>query len=298
MTKPRFSTFHQQRVRDELLETNTYTEETYGTRCTFEKECSWKWDTGENYTFQVATIKNLTDAKAIGLVPGPNHDQKFVVNHGHFLHLRLSPTSPVHTIASPIFSSTKEGCHLDMFAHQSGNRNGKFRIVIEPVNKSAWVPTERSGNDLRRWTELMFPIGRVSQEFRILLEVVPKGLRSQQRAYISIDNLRLRGCFEQNNSIAAINGKCAGTDIKCKSNNMDVCVKARQHCDINIDCDDREDEMKSCGKCGCRLVLVWKWNFSVLVWGENFRAYITFGYKMMMVNECIDANVLHVLYKT
>lgn len=242
-----------QRLRVELQDTSTKAEEGIGIRCNFESNCNWKWDSGENDTFRVVTIHNITDAKSIGLLPGLNHDQHFVINKGHFLHVRMLPTSSIHTITSPTFAGTKEGCRLDLFAHQSGNRNGKFRIVIEPVNKpdvttSAWVPIERNGNDLRRWTELSFPIGRVSQEFRILLEVVPKGLRSQQRAYVSIDNLRLRGCFEPNNSMVAINGQCDVSDIKCKSNKIEVCVKARQHCDINVDCDDREDEMINCGK--------------------------------------------------
>lgn len=85
---------------------------------------------------------------------------------------------------------TKETCRLEMYAHQSGNKNGKLRIVIEPVNSfdattaSSWVPIEQNGNDYRKWTELTFPIGRVSQDFRILFEVVPIGLRSQQRGHV------------------------------------------------------------------------------------------------------------------
>lgn len=38
--------------------------------------------------------------------------------------------------------------------------------------------------DNHRWTELTFPIGKVSQDFRILFEVVPGGLRSQQRGHV------------------------------------------------------------------------------------------------------------------
>lgn len=85
---------------------------------------------------------------------------------------------------------TKEKCRLEMYAHQSGNKNGKLRIVIEPVNSydtttaSSWVPIERNGNDNHKWTELTFPIGRVSQDFRILFEVVSSGLRPQQRGHV------------------------------------------------------------------------------------------------------------------
>lgn len=109
---------------------------------------------------------------------------------GNFLHLRLLPSTSTRTLKSPTFHMTKETCRLEMFAHQSGNKNGKLRIVIEPVNSydtttaSSWVPIERNGNDDNKWSEEMFPIGRVSQEFRILFEVVPSGLRSQQRGHV------------------------------------------------------------------------------------------------------------------
>lgn len=102
---------------------------------------------------------------------------------GHFLHLRLLPNADTRTLKSPTFDMTKETCRLDMFVHQSNNKNGKLRIVIERVN-SSWVPIERNGNDNRKWMELSFPIGRVSQEFRILFEVVSSGYRSQQIGHV------------------------------------------------------------------------------------------------------------------
>lgn len=79
---------------------------------------------------------------------------------------------------------TKDTCRLEMYVHQSGNKNGKLRIVIEAVNSSSWVPNQRGGLDNHKWTELTFPIGKVSQDFRILFEIVPNGLRSQQRGHV------------------------------------------------------------------------------------------------------------------
>lgn len=172
---------------------------------------------------------------------------------GHFLYLHLLPNS-VRTLKSPIFSPTKETCRLEMYSHQIGNKYGKLRIVIEPVNlydaitASSWVPIERDGNDNTHWIEMTFPIGRVSQDFRILFEVVPKGLRTDEWSHVSIDNLRMRGCFKPTNQITAINGKCHLSDVKCKVKKIEVCIKARQQCDINIDCDNSEDEMANCGK--------------------------------------------------
>lgn len=63
----------------------------------------------------------------------------------------------------------------------------------------------------------------------------------------SIDNLRMRSCFEPNNHIT-FNGKCPASDVKCKSRKKDTCISFRQQCDINIDCDNKEDEMVNCGK--------------------------------------------------
>lgn len=142
----------------------------------------------------------------------------FCICTGHFLHLRLLPTTTIRTLNSPTFGMTKETCRLEMYVHQSGNKNGKLRVVIEAVNSSSWVPNQRVGfevcmplllkitgtrradenhfntlfpsicfflaQDNHRWTELIFPIGKVSQDFRILFEVVPGGLRSQQRGHV------------------------------------------------------------------------------------------------------------------
>lgn len=134
--------------------------------------------------------------------------------------------------------------------HQSNMAMGHLRIVIEPLNTyesspaSSWVPVEVNGNDLRRWDRFQFPIGRVSQDFQILFEVVPKGLRGQQRGHVSIDNLSLRNCFPEG---SARSDTCYMTDIRCQTNKVDVCIKTPQMCDINIDCDNKEDELLNCG---------------------------------------------------
>ncbi|XP_031622043.1 ALK tyrosine kinase receptor isoform X2 [Contarinia nasturtii] len=235
-----------QRMREDSQNINTQAEEAAGIRCNFETECRWKWDITQNETFQLVTGSNLTKT---GLPPGPSAD-----NTGHFLHLRITPSTTIRTLKSPMFGMTKESCRLEMFTHQSGNKNGKLRIVIEPINShdtttaSSWVPNEQIGNDDRKWQEDTFPIGRVSQDFRILFEVVPNGLRPQQRGHVSIDNLRLRGCFEPNNQIKALNGKCHAPDVKCTANKVEMCISSRQQCDINIDCDNKEDEMVNCEK--------------------------------------------------
>lgn len=59
----------------------------------------------------------------------------------------------------------------------------------------------------------------------------------------------MRGCFEPKSPITAINGKCHTSDVKCTAKKLEVCIKALSQCDINIDCDNKEDEMVNCGKC-------------------------------------------------
>lgn len=147
---------------------------------------------GKNITI---IFVNKTYCNRIVFVP-------FITQTGHFLHLRLTPTTTIRTLKSPMFRMTKESCRLEMFTHQSGNQNGKLRIVIEPINShdtttaSSWVPNERSGNDDRKWTEETFSIGRVSQDFRILFEVVSDGLRAQQRGHV-----RYVCCNKEKNNI-------------------------------------------------------------------------------------------------
>lgn len=166
------------------------------------------------------------------------------------MYLRLTPQTTQRTLQSPPFSTTKENCKLEMYVHQSGMAMGRLRIVIEPIHlheSSSWVPVEIEGKDLqnRKWYPIQLTIGRVSQDFKILFEVVPKGLSGQQRGHVSIDNLSMHNCFPEG-SIRAEH--CQATDVKCQTNKVDVCIKSKHICDIDVDCDNKEDEMLNCGK--------------------------------------------------
>lgn len=99
--------------------------------------------------------------------------------------------------------------------------------------------------------------------------------------FYSIDNIRMRGCFELNNQITAVNGKCQTSDVKCTVNKVEVCIKSRQQCDINIDCDNKEDEMVNCGKCGIFILLTWelfKFYFNASKLCTSIRYVSTFFY--------------------
>lgn len=63
---------------------------------------------------------------------------------------------------SPVFSSTREKCYLEVFMHQSSMLKGSIRIVIEPVasKENSWVPAEILGDDFRKWKYHPFEIDR------------------------------------------------------------------------------------------------------------------------------------------
>lgn len=83
-----------------------------------------------------------------------------------------------------------------------------------------------------------------NEDFRILFEIVPNGLSGENRGHVSIDNLRLRSCFEEE----AIKGKCDQSQLKCNESKVAVCIPNTRICDLVDDCDDKEDENLNCGE--------------------------------------------------
>jgi hypothetical protein len=137
-------------------------DEKLGVKCTFEKPCAWAYDTYvEGTNFEVTTGANLTSANITGVMPGPSADNLKDAN-GHFLHLPLTPNTTTRILRSPVFSSTRERCYLEVFMHQSSMAYGSIKIVIEPVatRENSWVPAEIVGDDLRKWKYHHFEIDR------------------------------------------------------------------------------------------------------------------------------------------
>lgn len=70
-----------------------------------------------------------------------------------------------------------------------------------------------------RWYEHSFPVGRVQQDFKIVLEVVPGSLMSTPTfpgAHIAIDNLRMSGCFAEMSPA----DQCSKRQMKCLYNKV------------------------------------------------------------------------------
>lgn len=83
------------------------------------------------------------------------------------------------------------------------------------------------------------------EDFRILFEIVPNGLSGENRGHVSIDNLRLRSCFDEK----PFAGHCEANQLKCNESKVAVCIHNNRICDLVDDCDDKEDENMSCGRC-------------------------------------------------
>lgn len=159
---------------------NIDADEKQGVKCSFEKECAWKYEKnviGNN--FEVTTGWNLTEFNVTGklrldefrngslnnsiqfvkgVIPGPSADNLDDAK-GHFLHLILNNDTGTRTLKSPVFSSSREKCYLEVFLHQSNMDHGTLRIVIESVSSSSsWVPSEIYGDDEKKWKYHTFDI--------------------------------------------------------------------------------------------------------------------------------------------
>lgn len=215
-----------------------------GVTCDFEQKCMWEWDESLVDGFQVVSGINLTESNRTGLMPGPVVDGSLSAA-GHFLHLRFTQDTTQRELRSPIFSQTRDNCHLEVLMHQGYMHFGSIKIVIVPEDQpeSQWVPAEIRGDNLNQWQLHPFRIGRVSKDFRILFEVVPH-LEGQNRGHLAIDNLRLVQCFPE----GAESKNCVQQQVRCTSNKLPVCIKRDRICDIDADCDNKEDENLNCGE--------------------------------------------------
>lgn len=134
-----------------------------------------------------------------------------------------------------------------MAVHQSGMQMNRMRVVIEPLNRmdNSWVLSEMAGNDYHTWEMARYRIGRVSQDFRILFEVVPNPHDDEVRlGHVAIDDLSLRDCFPE----LPATDECHMAQVHCQKNRLDRCMRTVQVCDVDVDCDGSEDEQLNCDK--------------------------------------------------
>ncbi|KAM7344585.1 anaplastic lymphoma kinase [Cochliomyia hominivorax] len=223
---------------------NSDIEDLLGVRCTFETPCAWKWTENLPDGFHIMSGTEISKKNMTGLYPGPLADNLDDAN-GHFLYARLSRNTLQINLTSPQFTTTMEKCYLEVYMHQSGMNHGLSRVVVEPLHshESSWVPAEIVGDNYRQWERKVFRLGRISQDFRLVFEIVPK-LMEGEKAHVAIDNLRMINCFPE----GAKAEKCSTSQVKCMMNRVPVCIPLPRICDITRDCDDAEDELLNCEK--------------------------------------------------
>lgn len=162
----------------------------------------------------------------------------------------------MRSLRSPIFSATQPNCQLQMSIHQSGMFGSSYRVVVEPLATGhrqqqsvvPWVPSEVGGNDYNTWETNRYRIGRISQDFQIVFEVVvdhdnmlDQGVRV---GHVAIDDLQMHDCFPD----VAHNETCQLAQVRCTRQRLDMCLRTVKVCDVDVDCDGGEDEALNCAK--------------------------------------------------
>ncbi|XP_046399789.1 ALK tyrosine kinase receptor-like isoform X2 [Ischnura elegans] len=214
--------------------------------------CAWKWSGGFRVVSGRLVNETLHSRKgAHENLSGPIEDAQRSPD-GHFLLLQMSQTSPLRSVGlsrthmrdfprvwSPQFEMTGEHCKLEMMINMDNMADGSYKVVIEALNTS-WIVTDKPGNDRASWERHNCTLGRINQEFHVMLEVISGG---RGPAHFAIDNIRLNRCFPE---IPVDNGCTSVTQYRCSDG---LCLDRSRVCDIVADCRYAEDEtISDCAK--------------------------------------------------
>ncbi|XP_039280601.1 leukocyte tyrosine kinase receptor isoform X2 [Nilaparvata lugens] len=203
-----------------------------GLRCGFEETCAWKWN---------STLVRATSAAFPGYTAAPKVDASNNTN-GHYLMVVMTEDGgPKQMLMwSPKYVSTGESCRFKVSLHMGNMVTGSFKILVEIVhNKTSWVVNEKAGNDMQTWEEYSVKIGRLSQEFNIILEITSG---KEYPSHVALDNLRLINCFTEPRPVEI---NCSPTQYKCRNN---TCIDKLDVCDMSMDCVEGDDEEQDCDK--------------------------------------------------
>ncbi|XP_071450132.1 tyrosine-protein kinase receptor-like [Hetaerina americana] len=210
--------------------------------------CAWKWSGG----FRVASGRLVNESLhlgkfAYGNLSGPIEDAQRSPD-GHFLLLQMNTLNPLRPsgisrniqmkelprVWSPQYESTGEHCKLEMMVNMANMVEGNYKVVIETGNHTSWVVAEKPGNDKATWERHNCLLGRISQEFHVMLEIISGG---RIPAHFAIDNIKLTSCFPEE---PEDNGCTGVTQFRCPSDRH--CLDRSHVCDLEPDCRYAEDE--------------------------------------------------------
>ncbi|CAH0545803.1 unnamed protein product [Brassicogethes aeneus] len=212
-----------------------------GVDCDFETECTWTWRKDIAHGFYITSPDKIQPGET-----GPKTDATNNT-HGSFLIIRLPLKSTEFHLTSPSFQPSISTCKLSFWLYQEGMDGGEIKIVGDKIsnhlqsinNHTQWLVETIEGNDSKRWKLYTKSVGRISENFQIILEVVPATTNFKLGATIGIDNLQLSHCYNK------FDGVCTPSQYKCKSVTPH-CINATSVCDITKDCEHGDDESQSC----------------------------------------------------
>ncbi|KAK9885852.1 hypothetical protein WA026_013730 [Henosepilachna vigintioctopunctata] len=210
------------------------------TDCNFEEDCLWTWrkDIANGFFITSSKIYNTGEN-------GPQNDANGK-DGGSFLLLKSPHSETEFQVTSPLFTSTKPSCRLQVWIYQVNMEKAEIRVVIDKLTKHSssinnhtqWVLDHIPGNNERRWKRYVVTIGKVSENFTILLEVIPAKDHSSNST-LAFDNVALLNCYPRNDDTCT-----APLQFRCTSNTN--CINSTKVCDITEDCNEGEDERQSC----------------------------------------------------
>lgn len=90
-----------------------------------------------------------------------------------------------------------------------------------------------------RWIKHEKAIGKISQNFNIIFDVLPA---KNKGAVIALDNIKLTSCFPERDNA----NFCTPYQFRCSVTNL--CINNTRVCDITQDCQFGDDETQNCGK--------------------------------------------------
>ncbi|KAG1700900.1 MAM and LDL-receptor class A domain-containing protein 2 [Nymphon striatum] len=122
----------------------------------------------------------------------------------HYLYFRGRPhiTNALAMVKSPWYSESEIGCTLHVSVHMGNMKDGRYTIAVQ-TNTTSWELPKQSGDDLNRWLKKSFLIGRITQEFRIMVEAT---LGELLPSHIALDNLELLNCLPDSEEFVQVMG--------------------------------------------------------------------------------------------
>jgi anaplastic lymphoma kinase len=211
------------------------------TDCDFETECKWTWRKDIANGFFVTSGSKLSENDTGPRVDAGSNE------FGNFLLLHLSSAMPEFHVTSPLFGPSRNSCRLQIWIYQENMNDAEIRIVGDKTinhsqsinNHTQWLVVKLRGDNSRKWKKYESPVGKISKNFTIILEVVPSQTITQGAA-VAFDNIALTQCYSK------IDDTCTPHQYHCKSTTN--CINNTSICDITQDCLLGDDETQNCDR--------------------------------------------------